>query len=320
MTLIDDARDRGLSLEERLNRIRQLARLHEPGEFEALVDLVRDRDEDRRIRWWGVYGLSLQEKRRAFPAMMELLLDPDAELRHEAVTRLPALGDSRSLFALVNLFGRTDSEKDQLLAGAILRAVGETGDPRAGEWLRERAETAKGTLAVLAKGALLRCPPSREDFLYTFIGREEERRRLVETSAGRGVTISNPSALHDASVREFLGGENGFALYVVLPADPVDPFKGGTRLVIAPRRTEHVAAALGADVLAAGEVAFDVDRVVEIDNHSGGYYPAPGSFGWTQRALEAAGLPFEGNGYSRAWPPEGFFDEGVLSRFPLLAR
>lgn len=51
----------------------------------------------------------------------------------------------------------------------------------------------------------------------------------------------------------------------------------GGRLRLAPRRSEHVACAGGADVLAAGEIRFEIahghSRVVEVSNQSTGYCP-----------------------------------------------
>ncbi|MGP3987459.1 hypothetical protein [Streptomyces sp. 3N207] len=69
-------------------------------------------------------------------------------------------------------------------------------------------------------------------------------------------------------------------------------------LRLAPRRTEHVACAGGARVLAAGEIAFAHDaaspcgwRVTEVTNHSTGYCPEPTCWPAVSRSLHRAALP-----------------------------
>lgn len=66
-------------------------------------------------------------------------------------------------------------------------------------------------------------------------------------------------------------------------------------LLIADRRSEHVAAASGGPVLAAGELTFAVDgksiEVVEASNQSTGYCPEPASWSALDRTLSELGLP-----------------------------
>jgi hypothetical protein len=65
-------------------------------------------------------------------------------------------------------------------------------------------------------------------------------------------------------------------------------------LRVAPRRTEHVACAEGAPVLAAGEITFaggsDTPRVLEVTNQSTGYCPEPESWPAAAAALARIGL------------------------------
>lgn len=65
-------------------------------------------------------------------------------------------------------------------------------------------------------------------------------------------------------------------------------------LRLAPRRTEHVACAEGAPVLAAGEIIFaggsDTPRVIEATNQSIGYCPEPESWPALAAALGRIGL------------------------------
>ncbi|MCK9874115.1 hypothetical protein MRI28_31605 [Nocardiopsis dassonvillei] len=69
-------------------------------------------------------------------------------------------------------------------------------------------------------------------------------------------------------------------------------------LLLAPRRSEHVACAGGARVLSAGEVAFRFREgrwtVAEISNQSTGYCPDPSSWPAVANALESAGLEHPG--------------------------
>ncbi|MFD8599141.1 hypothetical protein ACFV1L_29465 [Kitasatospora sp. NPDC059646] len=84
------------------------------------------------------------------------------------------------------------------------------------------------------------------------------------------------------------------------PGERTDPFTyvvdlTGT-LWLAPRRSEHVACAGGADVLAAGEIRFAVQStgrwaVAEISNLSTGYCPDLDSWSAVATALDHAHLP-----------------------------
>jgi hypothetical protein len=76
--------------------------------------------------------------------------------------------------------------------------------------------------------------------------------------------------------------ENGWATFVVsLSGD----------LLVAPRRSEHVACAGGELVLAAGEICFDsAGIVVEVTNNSTGYCPAEDSWESVRSALDKAGI------------------------------
>ena len=82
------------------------------------------------------------------------------------------------------------------------------------------------------------------------------------------------------------------------PRDRAEPFTFvvtlGGRIRLAPRRSEHVVCAGGQDVLAAGEVRFEVDgegpQVVEISNQSTGYCPDVDCWAAVEEALDAIGL------------------------------
>ncbi|MSP91876.1 MAG: hypothetical protein EXR79_08780 [Myxococcales bacterium] len=70
-------------------------------------------------------------------------------------------------------------------------------------------------------------------------------------------------------------------------------------LWIADRRSEHIACARGSDVLAAGEMQFEVNatsvRATTVSNLSTGYCPAPRCFASVAHALDAAGIAHPGH-------------------------
>jgi hypothetical protein len=65
-------------------------------------------------------------------------------------------------------------------------------------------------------------------------------------------------------------------------------------LLLAPRRSEHVACASGAPVRCAGELRFSLEHdvaVIEASNQSTGYCPEPDSFDALADALDALSIP-----------------------------
>ena len=73
----------------------------------------------------------------------------------------------------------------------------------------------------------------------------------------------------------------------------------GGGLMLAPRRSEHVALARGQDVLAAGEMTFGPTgsrwRVVEVTNQSTGYCPDPDCWPAVRTALDQLGIRHPGD-------------------------
>jgi hypothetical protein len=78
----------------------------------------------------------------------------------------------------------------------------------------------------------------------------------------------------------------------LVPATFVIGVDGALRL--APRGSEHVACAGGADVLAAGELYFDGPEVVGASNQSTGYCPEPASWPAVAAALDRLGVQHPG--------------------------
>ncbi|WP_067477413.1 hypothetical protein [Actinomadura hibisca] len=103
-------------------------------------------------------------------------------------------------------------------------------------------------------------------------------------------------------------GPGGVPLGEMGDRDADEPFTyvvalDGT-LLLAPQRSEHVACAGGAPVLAAGEITFAGGEVVEVSNQSTGYCPGPESWPAVAAALDRAGLRH----------PDGFTAEYVFRR------
>jgi hypothetical protein len=115
---------------------------------------------------------------------------------------------------------------------------------------------------------------------FEYVGPEETRIRSLAMPSGRRI-------LACAEIVEWLSsegaGEDGWATYVV----DVE----GT-LVLAPRRSEHVACAGGEAVLAAGEICFAPSgEVVAVTNNSTGYCPPETCWSAVCHALDRARVP-----------------------------
>jgi hypothetical protein len=125
--------------------------------------------------------------------------------------------------------------------------------------------------------------------LYRYVGPEDIRLAALASPPGR--RISNASELASFAA----GAKDPWATYVVSAEGD---------LLAAPRRSEHVACAGGADVRSAGELCIDGDRIVEITNLSTGYCPEPSSWIEVERALDRAGIEH----------PDGFTYEATFRR------
>jgi len=129
---------------------------------------------------------------------------------------------------------------------------------------------------------------------YRYVGPPEIRARVAGQAGGTEIrTAAHVSNWAKRTAQE-VGGD------VPLAATFVIDLAG--RLLIADRRSEHIACASGGDVLAAGEMFFDcnpgqsgsVVTVVEVSNQSTGYCPEPQSWPTVAAALERAGLAHPG--------------------------
>jgi hypothetical protein len=117
---------------------------------------------------------------------------------------------------------------------------------------------------------------------FEYVGPAEVRERARQ--APPGVPIGSKEGLLSwlRYASNDVSDEGGWATYVVnLNGD----------LVVAPRRTEHVACARGMPVLAAGEIRFSTrGEVLEVTNNSTGYCPAENCWECVRLAVDRAGL------------------------------
>jgi hypothetical protein len=127
--------------------------------------------------------------------------------------------------------------------------------------------------------------------LYRYVGADADRDAVGVDAGGTAVTSQ-------ADLTQFLARHE---------QDAGEPFtfvvdRYGV-LLLAPRRSEHVACAGGQPVLAAGEIGFVGQAgawvVGEVSNHSTGYCPDPDCWPAIAAALRRAGVP----------PPVGFTSE-----------
>lgn len=130
---------------------------------------------------------------------------------------------------------------------------------------------------------------------YRYVGPAEARDRIAVSV----VAVHGPAPL-DGWLGARDPGERTDPVTFVVALDGV--------LLLAPRRSEHVALAGGHDVLAAGEMAFFLVgtgwRVAEVTNQSTGYCPDPDCWPAVAAALDRVGVPH----------PGGFTDRVIFRR------
>jgi hypothetical protein len=114
---------------------------------------------------------------------------------------------------------------------------------------------------------------------YGYVGPADVRRAVVPGAGGRVIRSAT-------DLNAYTGGADGEPFTYVVGLDGL--------LRLAPRRSEHVACAGGADVLGAGEISFrrtpHDPRVHEVSNQSTGYCPDPDSWPAVAAALDRAGI------------------------------
>ena len=119
---------------------------------------------------------------------------------------------------------------------------------------------------------------------YRYVGPPEIREAARDQPPGQ--EVRGPEDL-----AALAGAEGGVLTYVVSLAGV---------LRVADRRSEHVACAGGAEVLAAGELELAGGEVVGVSNQSTGYCPESSCWGALAAALDAVGVSHPGR-FTRAF-------------------
>ncbi|HEX4607895.1 MAG TPA: hypothetical protein VH092_06805 [Urbifossiella sp.] len=130
--------------------------------------------------------------------------------------------------------------------------------------------------------------------LYRYVGPKRIADRIAATPAGYPIHSPADVRAWVTGTAQELSAGCVTATYVIDAA--------GT-LLIADRRSEHVACAGGRPVRSAGELTFAVGRTVEVGgvtNQSTGYCPEPGSWPVVSAALAGCGLSAPG-GFTAAY-------------------
>ncbi len=120
--------------------------------------------------------------------------------------------------------------------------------------------------------------------LYAYVGPPAIREAVLGVPSGISVVSADALRMWAAGQEEW--DDDGLTVTFVLLPD-------GT-LRVAPRRSEHVACALGGDVLAAGEMTVCLApqlAVVRVTNQSTGYCPQPECWQATRATLNALAIP-----------------------------
>lgn len=123
--------------------------------------------------------------------------------------------------------------------------------------------------------------------LYRYVGPEDVRLACENQPTGRHITSVEDlrrwlRALHDEDP-----AADGWATYVVVPE---------SKLLLAHRRTEHVACAGGRDVVGAGEAQLDAaGEALWLSNYSSGYCPDVGCYAAVSEAFTRASIDVPGS-------------------------
>jgi hypothetical protein len=125
---------------------------------------------------------------------------------------------------------------------------------------------------------------------YRYLGPSKERQEALRAPRGRPIETAEDLAAWVTDPEREAGPEGSVTATFVVDV------RG--RLLLAPRRSEHVACAGAADVLSAGEMTFSVEgdaiAVTDVSNQSAGYCPEPESWPAVEACLARIGAPHPG--------------------------
>jgi hypothetical protein len=125
---------------------------------------------------------------------------------------------------------------------------------------------------------------------YSYVGPEEIRAKAIGCATGTRIASPGDVLAWARRTGQVPGPDGLIAATFVVDA--------GGDLLVADRRSEHVACAGGGPVLSAGEIFFCIAErgaeAAEVSNQSTGYCPEPESWPAVAAALERAGLGHPG--------------------------
>lgn len=292
---------------------------HNPELVGALNSIIQDNSIELPVRLHATHGLCQLDRHKAYQYVKDLIVHPHPEICKEAIASAYLLGDSRMLFPLVNIFNNLSAEKeeDALKRYDIIRTIGQSADPRAKQFLESMYQHSDENIAKLARTANASCSQNT-NMLYTFNGDRQKLEHALNSQEPENVLAGKNDLEKCMSfMKDEPMGELKCSLYVVVPENTGKLFSG-CRMILAPKRSEHVAAAKGLDVLAAGEIGVNPEKmaVEYMDNHSGGYCPDANTFKWASDALLKADIPFTMPAFSINWPDGSYFTKAFLSQQP----
>ena len=281
-------------------------------DFFESVDRLQD--PDPYIRSLQAMQLGSCRKREALPLLLPLSFDPNEYVRRDTIIALGETHDSRAYFFLANYFFLAEeyfsSEESLQLQRSVLYAFRANKDPRSNELL-QKVESEYPELQSLALSVLRtqRLHP-RINFLYTYIGKDEEKENAKEFS---GKKIKNQDDLQslDQILEEEVKWSKG---HFEKPQTYVITTKGD--FLLGGELHEHVQVASGEDVLAAGEAYMRKTEsglwsIKEMNNRSNGYYPHASCVLHVTKSLEKTGIDFPST-FSHEYPNNGWIDSDLL--------
>lgn len=119
---------------------------------------------------------------------------------------------------------------------------------------------------------------------YEYVGPAELRDAAKSQASGTGIATLDDLRAWLASVEMDRSPDGTHIATFTINLDG--------KMLLAPRRSEHVACASGGPVLSAGEIGFDDElTVTEISNQSTGFCPEPESWPTVANALDRIGIP-----------------------------
>lgn len=303
MLLIDS-----LSEEERVAVARNLVKSASKEDLEFLGKLANGSDtflKRAAIEGLGAFNhisLFFNLERTVYDTIFPHLTDDNPEVRRCAILSLGELGNSRTLFPLVNLYQGGNLQT----RNSILHALNSFKDPRSKEFL----ESIDDELSDFAHKIAANIDPDALNY-YSFSG--DERMYDNSLSVEEQVQINSSKDLDlardilDQNRRDFPSRPQ---TYIVTPK---------LKFVIGGNLHEHVYVAKGNVVVAAGEVRLEHENglweVKEINNRSNGYHPGS-SYKWVRTALDKAKIKCPDE-FTEIFPKEGYFTEDFLNLQPL---